>query len=62
MENSKIKTNKEPLKAIQEFENMIKDAELRALRKTALERQLEPHEFKRFKELAHKKLGIKNGN
>jgi len=44
--------------AIQEFEFMRENAELRALSKVSLERPLNDSEFQRFKELGEKFLNI----
>jgi hypothetical protein len=45
-------------KAVKEFEEMTSMAELRALSKTSLERQLTDKEFKRMMVLKKKLLGV----
>ena len=44
------------MRNIKEFEDMIKNAELKALQKMSLEQPLNESQFKRFKELAESKM------
>ena len=49
-------TQKQRKEAIQEFETMREDAELKSLGKVSLQRKLSGREHARFKELADKKF------
>ena len=42
--------------AINSFENMLNESELKALQKTSLNRELSEKEFNRFRELALNKI------